>query len=184
MSEFVQSHLQAREGDVLRSSLIAGALGAGAGMLLGRDPLRWGLVTAGAVFGINVLTGAAYWVGVERGAPRIGYDGMMRRPMMRGRMGMPGRPAGPRMRNCFANVDVFGAVQDRHTCYPTKADANNRTNGFPYPSCLPGGQIPDNQGGNNIPVPVDACPEDQPAAGASPGPAATGWGHYVGYPYW
>lgn len=141
-----------------------------------------------------IIGGGAFalgWFLGRRGAHaemvRTGYDGM-RRPMRmdprgRGRgMGVPGRPGGPRMRNCFANVDVFGAVQDRHTCYPTKLDANNLTNGFPYPSCLPGGQIPDHQGGNNIPVPVDACPGDQPAGAAPPGgPAAAGWGHYVGW---
>jgi hypothetical protein len=142
-------------------------------------------IIGGGAFALGWLLGRR---GAHAGAVMTGYDGM-RRPMRmrmdpRGRgMGVPGRPGGPRMRNCFANVDVFGAVQDRHTCYPTKLDANNKTNGFPYPSCLPGGQIPDNQGGNNIPVPVDACPEDQPSGtAASPGgPAATGWGHYVGW---
>lgn len=43
---------------------------------------------------------------------------------------------------CFANVDVFGNVQDRATCYPTKLDANNKTNGYAYPTTWPGGQIP------------------------------------------
>ena len=115
--------------------------------------------------------------GMTGGAFRAGYT---RTATLR-----PSRRAGggKRMRDCFPNVDVFGAVQDRHTCYPTKIDANNLTHGFPYPSCLPGGQIPDSQGGANIPVPMNACPEDLSTADAVAPAAVTGWGHYVGYPY-
>jgi hypothetical protein len=134
-----------------------------------------------------IIGGGAFVLGWFLGKSSVeshyltGYDGRpVRRGAARGRGGSRGGRPGRQMKNCFANVDVFGAVQDRHTCYPTKADANNLTNGYPYPSCLPGGQIPDNQGGNNIPVPVDACGPTAPAGGSSAAaPAdAAGWGYY------
>ena len=137
-----------------------------------------GIMAAYAVLkGLEAASPGSHVAGVVM--PRVGRGRVDPRGMGRGRMdprGMPGRPAGRHMRNCFANVDVFGAVQDRHTCYPTKLDANNLTNGFPYPTCLPGGQIPDNQGGNNIPVPADPCPGSTPSGSPPSGssPTATG----------
>ncbi len=44
---------------------------------------------------------------------------------------------------CWANVDVFGNIQDHQTCYPTHQDAAQKTNGFPgTPSDTQGGDHP------------------------------------------
>lgn len=51
---------------------------------------------------------------------------------------------------CWANVDVLGNIQDHSSCYPSKDDANNKTNGFP-------GRPLDNQGGDyfsGVPCPA------------------------------
>jgi len=44
---------------------------------------------------------------------------------------------------CYPNVDIFNSIQDRTICYPTKVDADNKTNGFPFPTTAPGGQLRD-----------------------------------------
>lgn len=74
-----------------------------------------------------------------------------------------------RIRFCYPNVDVLGSIQDRTTCYPTKLDADNKTNGFPYPPTAPGGQI-SGQGGK----PRRVLVSDEAAT-----PVATS-GYYVG----
>jgi hypothetical protein len=90
-----------------------------------------------------------------------------------------GRRAMSHGRMCFANVDVFGNVQDRTTCYPTKIDANNKSNGYPYPPTNPGGQIPWQGGeGHWIHIPLDAPTTLPPAA-----KTATGYYPHPYYPF-
>ncbi|HYX20817.1 MAG TPA: hypothetical protein VFA98_08235 [Thermoanaerobaculia bacterium] len=60
---------------------------------------------------------------------------------------------------CWANVDVFGNIQDHSSCYPSKDDASNKANGFP-------GRPLDNQGGDyysGVPCPAGGVKTAPPA---------------------
>jgi hypothetical protein len=87
---------------------------------------------------------------------------------------------GGTMCQCWANVDVFGNIQDHNTCYHSKDDANNKTNGFP-------GRPLDFQGGDYftaVPCPSGAGTASltPPASGSSPPPStATGWEPWEGW---
>lgn len=80
-------------------------------------------------------------------------------------------PMNGAMCQCWANVDVFGNIQDHNSCYPSHDDASNRTNGFP-------GRPADNQGGDYftaVPCPMGAAPlqPPMPAGGGAPPPTTT-----------
>jgi hypothetical protein len=72
-------------------------------------------------------------------------------------------------RLCYPNVDIMNSIQDRTTCYPTSLDAQNKTNGFPFPTTAPGGQI-SGQG----PAPRHVIISDDVAASPTP-PVTSGY---------